>query len=82
MKKNIITIDLDNFPGALISKEAAINAQVPTPCTLSDAVEEYDHIRVPTIGIIYKKDVESFKENHLYKEEVLEDAVYQTDNTG
>ena len=51
--------------------------EVPTPCTLTDAVEKYEHVRVPTIGIIYKQDVENFKENHLYKYEVLEDGIYE-----
>jgi hypothetical protein len=94
MKKNLMTIDLDKLEASegLImtawTMEGIKNAQVPTPCTLTDAVEKYGNVQMPEIpndidgnyvSLECKKEVENFKENHLYKEDVLEDGLYIDD---
>ena len=86
MKKNIITIDLDKLEGYAISKEQLYDAKVPTPCTLTDAVERYDEIIVDSdkerFVLTCRRDVDYFIENHLYKEDVLEDGIYEGTVTG
>ena len=70
MKNNIISIDLDDFN----DKENILKEkQVPTPCTLTDAVEKFDII-IDCLGVPLntKEDVE------LFKEEYLNEEVYKT----
>ena len=79
MMNNIISIDLDKLNGFLkyISDEIKV-AQVPTPCTLTDAVEKLGVIWVNDFDNLKTKgDVERFKREYLYKEETLEDGIYE-----
>lgn len=71
MKKNIISIDLDKISDKVFIDDVK-NAQVPTPCTLTDVIEKWDLIKVGCHMMYNSDDVEDFKKNHLYKE-TLED---------
>ena len=77
---NIISIDLDQYSKeyGLLNGNDLTMFQVQTPCTLTDAVEKFDLI-IPSLDVrlVTEKDVEHFKENHLYKEETLEDGIYE-----
>ena len=90
MKKNIISIDLDKLV-YLDRKEIRIlceHAIVPTPCTLTDAVKWCEKNKT-TLCIYDDGDIEiesdtllnikQFKENHLYKEETLQDGIYEVE---
>ncbi len=88
MKKNIITIDLELLQYGH-NLEDLQNAQVPTPCTLTDAVEKYGRVEVHNLKpecsdfnlyeIRSKEESEYFKENYLYKQDTLEDGIYEVE---
>ena len=79
MMNNIISIDLDNLNGFhKYIRDEIKGAQVPTPCTLTDAVEKYGCVQMPEtpndiegnfVSLESKEEAQNFIENHLYKEE-------------
>lgn len=81
MKKNIISIDLDLLEYGH-NLEDLQNAQVPTPCTLTDAVEKYrvNVVHYNTEEVFFldtKQEAERFIKENLYKEETFEDGIYE-----
>jgi hypothetical protein len=90
MMNNIISIDLDKLNGFnKYIRDEIKGAQVPTPCTLTDAVEKYGRVEVHNLKpecsdfnfyeITSKEEAQNFIKNHLYKEETLEDGIYEVE---